>query len=139
MNDPKLSFVDKKDYSRFTKTAYIESFRQALFELSVSNDIKITFLAARFYLWARTRSCYSRGRESSCKNCFLIGFRYGGRLYKVRVHAVHSGHFYSFQLMYHPHTTFIEKYSLFFLRVALTGPRSVAICRLHPCFHWPSD
>ena len=25
----------------------------------------------------------------------------------------------------------------FFLRVALTGPSSVAINRLHPCSHWP--
>ena len=25
----------------------------------------------------------------------------------------------------------------FFLRVALTGPRSVARNRLHPCSHWP--
>ena len=28
-----------------------------------------------------------------------------------------------------------QKY--FFFRVALTGPRSVAIYRLHPCSHWP--
>ena len=27
--------------------------------------------------------------------------------------------------------------TFFFLRVALTGPRSVAIDRLHPCSHWP--
>ena len=26
---------------------------------------------------------------------------------------------------------------IFFLRVALTGPRSVAISGLHPCSHWP--
>ena len=26
---------------------------------------------------------------------------------------------------------------IFFLRVALTGPRSVAISRLYPCSHWP--
>ena len=26
---------------------------------------------------------------------------------------------------------------IFFLHVALTGPKSVAINRLHPCFHWP--
>ena len=29
-------------------------------------------------------------------------------------------------------------YKLFFFpRVALTGPRSVAMNRLHPCSHWP--
>ena len=29
------------------------------------------------------------------------------------------------------------RYYYFFLRVALTGPRSVAINSLHPCSHWP--
>ena len=38
---------------------------------------------------------------------------------------------------------FIARYGLLilkcsiFLRVALTGPRSLAIYRLHPCSHWP--
>ena len=30
-----------------------------------------------------------------------------------------------------------DVFFLVFLRVALTGPRSEAIYRLHPCSHWP--
>ena len=31
----------------------------------------------------------------------------------------------------------IHRVLFFFPRVALTGPRSVAMNRLHPCSHWP--
>ena len=44
--------------------------------------------------------------------------------------------FYSLFFLFSPFFS-LPFFSLFFLRVALTGPRSVAINRLHPCSHWP--